>query len=684
MTRTILLYFFFISLLPLEAQKKSPIVFQGNKKFDDIALKNLITKELQNYEKTQDISYIDDAAFKLFLHYKKQGYYFAKVNYFRQQKNIIFSIKEFFPVIIKNIRISSQNKKPLSYPREKLREFLTNKAKAHFQKTEILQDKSGIDNFYLSEGYLQETSEIQYLFTPPAPNSREVEIAIIISENERFYIDTLDFVGNTVFSEQELKKALSFHGSKVFTPRIHHTFATILRDFYREFGYAQVKVKANIKKGKREKGIRQGNTIHFTITEGQKYSINDIKLQGNKRTKDYVILRQLVIQKGDIYNLKKIQKSERNIQSTQLFLWTEFIEKVHKESNTLDLIISMKERNSKILTVNLGYDITYGVVGGVTFENNNFFGTGQKFIFSADSTIAGGELFKSSVSAGIEEPFLFGNHTWALECKTEVSFEETPSYTVFDRGGSLTFKKKYNKNITIFLGYKILWSEILELKEGITEEEAEEGISFFSTFHQKFVLNFRNEQSYPTSGSFHFIEFEESLTFLASEQDYIKVSAGTAWYFNPIGRIVIATSLRGAVGVPFGDTNQLPIQKRFFSGGATTIRSFKEKQLPPLNQQDKPVGGEGLFIATLELRIPIYNSLGTTLFIDGGQIIPTIRTWKDYKVDNLRYAIGAGLWYNTPIGPIGLTFGINPDRKPTPRGKEEDLFVWFLTIGFSI
>ena len=248
-------------------------------------------------------------------------------------------------------------------------------------------------------------------------------------------------------------------------------------------------------------------------------------------------------------------------------------------------------------------------------------------------------------------------------------------------GGELGFRKKFNHIFSVKFGYMALWSDILEVEEGI--DDTEKGLSFFSSFKQKLIINLRDNPTYPTSGSYHFIEWEESLTAIGSDVDYIKFYAHTAWYFHLWSRWVLSFALRGGVIVPFNDTEQIPIQRRYFSGGINSIRSFKEKQLPPLDSSDNPIGGEGIFLFSTELRIPIYENFGTSLFFDTGQIIPIVRRFSDYRIDHLKYAVGFSLWYNTPIGPIGLDIGFNPDRETTPSGDKEALFAWYLAVGFT-
>ena len=660
-------------------------IFQGNKKYSGDDLKSLVDAEKKKYIETSDISYIDDASFVILSYYRNEGHFFAYVDYEIEDSRVIFQIKEYNQVLVKEISIVSEiENKKLSFKIEDLEKFLTKPSllsKHYFNKAQISSDKGSLDAFYVNEGYLEQKSLLKYHFSPEKPNSTEVIIEVAINEGPRFYLDKVEFYGNSAFSEEKLKNILKFNESKVYFPRLHQNLSDILKDFYRENGYAKVKITTEVNDIEQSRSNeRVGRQVLFNIKEDEKNYVRDISIQGNEFTRNYVIFRQMDISKGDLYNIAKIRSSQQNLNDTKLFVWIE-VEEKFVGNNQVDLLFSVKERNNKSLTFNLGYDTTYGVTGGAVFEHINIFGSNKRFLFSVDSTIVPAELSKSEVSSILFEPQLLGSSVWSGQLKAFALYEETPSYIVFDRGTGIQAENKISRNLTLQLGYNITWSQILDVEPGVEEEE---GTTFLSTLHQKLIFNFRDNDGYPTSGSYHFIEFEESLTAIGADVDYLKFYLHNAWYFDIGGICVLSFAVRGGVIFPFGGSDKVPIQKRFFSGGAESVRSYKTKQMPPWNEKDLPIGGEGIFLASTEIRIPIYGSVGMSLFADTGQLMLEVRDFEDYRISKLNHAVGASLWYNTPIGPIRVDFGINPDRKTNPlTGTKEDMFAWYISIGFS-
>jgi outer membrane translocation and assembly module TamA len=123
------------------------------------------------------------------------------------------------------------------------------------------------------------------------------------------------------------------------------------------------------------------------------------------------------------------------------------------------------------------------------------------------------------------------------------------------------------------------------------------------------------------------------------------------------------------------EATALPIDERFFNGGATTVRSFGERDLGPHDNHGHPVGGEFFTVFNVEYTFPIFGELQGAVFTDAGNLLPTS---EDIGLNDMRYAIGAGLRYKLPVGPIRLDYGINPDPRP-----DEDFGAFHFSFGFA-
>jgi len=123
------------------------------------------------------------------------------------------------------------------------------------------------------------------------------------------------------------------------------------------------------------------------------------------------------------------------------------------------------------------------------------------------------------------------------------------------------------------------------------------------------------------------------------------------------------------------EATAIPIDERFFNGGATTVRSFGERDLGPHDRKGNPIGGEFLTVFNIEYTFPIFGELQGALFTDAGNLLPTS---EEPGLDDMRYAVGAGLRYKLPIGPVRLDYGVNPDPH-----EDEDFGAFHFSFGFA-
>jgi outer membrane protein assembly factor BamA len=123
------------------------------------------------------------------------------------------------------------------------------------------------------------------------------------------------------------------------------------------------------------------------------------------------------------------------------------------------------------------------------------------------------------------------------------------------------------------------------------------------------------------------------------------------------------------------EATAIPIDERFFIGGATTVRSFGERDLGPHDNHGHPVGGEFYTVFNAEYTFPIFGELQGAIFTDAGNLLPSS---EDIGLSDMRYAIGAGLRYKLPVGPIRLDYGVNPDPH-----EFEDFGAFHFSFGFA-
>ena len=176
----------------------------------------------------------------------------------------------------------------------------------------------------------------------------------------------------------------------------------------------------------------------------------------------------------------------------------------------------------------------------------------------------------------------------------------------------------------------------------------------------------------PTRGLVLRGRVEHSTTALISDFSFVKLLLEARHYLPLSQRVLFATRLKLGGIDPYGESTDVPFNVRFFAGGPGSVRGFALNRLGPLNQDGDPIGGMSLIEGSFELRFPLFGEFGAVLFVDFGNVFRSPFT---YRLGDLRYAVGPGLRYNTPVGPVRLDVGIIVDRR-----ADED----FGRIEFSI
>ena len=178
----------------------------------------------------------------------------------------------------------------------------------------------------------------------------------------------------------------------------------------------------------------------------------------------------------------------------------------------------------------------------------------------------------------------------------------------------------------------------------------------------------RDNPRRPRKGYIAQTSLSTATDLLGSEVEYLKAT-GRLGYYLPVGDNTLRLGARAGMISPTGDTAAIPIDLRFFSGGPDSVRSFQERSLGLHDPTSgDPVGGNfyTLFNVEYEVPLPLFDGLSIVPFADAGNLLFDD---SDASLDDLRYAIGLGLRYETPIGPLRAEYGFNPDQRPgEPQG----------------
>jgi outer membrane translocation and assembly module TamA len=197
-----------------------------------------------------------------------------------------------------------------------------------------------------------------------------------------------------------------------------------------------------------------------------------------------------------------------------------------------------------------------------------------------------------------------------------------------------------------------------------------------SSVASSLIRDTRNDALEPTSGSLIGTDAEVAARSLGSDLGFLKTFVQGFNYRQLRGSRgpVLALGTRVGLGTAFsrsenGQTidDAIPLSERFYAGGDSTVRGFALDRLGPLDRNGFPLGGQGLIVLNAEMRIPVRGGLGAVAFIDVGNVALQVN---EFNIADTRGAVGFGLRYRSPVGPIRIDLGMKLDRRQVPPDNE--------------
>ncbi|MBL8991818.1 MAG: outer membrane protein assembly factor BamA [Spirochaetia bacterium] len=264
------------------------------------------------------------------------------------------------------------------------------------------EDKQKILYYYRKNGYINAKlldTKLSYRWRDPNKKEvREVYIDFKVSEGEKFYFGDLAIRGMKLFSEEEIRKRLRRKAGEIFNQEIHDSDLQALNVMYQERGYIFARVTPI------ETVDEKTNRLSylFDIYEGDKAHLERIFITGNDKTKDFVILRELDIKEGEIFNALKIRRSAEKVMNLQYFKNVIPDYKPGSVEGLMNLVFNVEEQRTGIISAGAGFGTSSGISFNAEIRENNFLGLGQSIGVKAEF----GEIRKV-LSFNFTEPWIF-------------------------------------------------------------------------------------------------------------------------------------------------------------------------------------------------------------------------------------------------------------------------------------
>ena len=496
-----------------------------------------------------------------------------------------------------------------------------------------------------------------------------VQVIYHVLENPTY--SKLNLVGNTVIDKQKINALFNLEEGSVVNLKDINRRVLKLEEEYRQAGYILARVT--------DVHMDQDGTLNLTVNEG---TVEDFKVKGNVKTKDYVITREMRLKKGQPFNAKDARRSMQRIYNLGYFEDVNVKLNPGKEPNSVEVEISVVEMNTGTFGIGAGYSSADGFVGMISIGDKNFRGIGDRINIRWEF---GGEDNKN-YDFSYTRPWLDDKETMATIQLYDITNEyadynidgdEIARYDKKRRGQELTLSRRtedefISNYITIknrddiykgeadgYEGDVDQYYEPQFNKESTTnghsgymesyypkdyKERRKENFGVTRSITLGRVLDSRDNIYDPHEGKRISYSIEHA-GFMGGDFDFTKFTADYRYYYRAGGESVWALNL--GAGYADGD---MPLSQRFSMGGSDTLRGYEDDQFR----------GNSMVKATLEYRFPIVKKVQGVLFTDNGYAWDK-RHEDDFDFGLIKNSFGVGLRINSPLGPVKLDYGYGDD-----------------------
>lgn len=669
--------------------------FEGNHRFSRRKLLRVLDIE----ETGLPLGFFDNAPKTIENFYKDRGHYFARAackverHEAEDECRLTFTIDEGPRLAVERIEFRGEN--PLD-EKELRGQMLTRERYAWgllgrgVLRDEILQeDLEAIRSLFHRSGYHEaEVGEPRIRF---GREKKRAFIEIEVRPGPITRIDGIEVCGNESIPDEALLKQMETRAGLPLDPLQLKEDCRSIADAYGGLGRIETKVKSHILSG----GKGEPVTVRIEIAEGEAVKVDDVVLSGNRRTRDEFIMRELTVDRGEPVDPEAILRSRRRLQGLGYFRRVEVrVVEDPEDSGARDFLVKVEEKKTAGISFGAGYSTEDGVRGFLELYQRNVVGRGLDGSLRIEVN-----KDEQKFSARFREPYLLGRRLEATASSFYQSREEL-SYHLGKLAGAFSIVRSFSPRLKGTLRYELEIYNLYNVKPDVRLTPLDQGESSIGTLSAIAVWDGRDDPILPSRGLFASLDADISHGALGTDATFARVTATLSGYIPAPGGSVVALRARAGYAGSFRRVNEIPIHKRFFLGGGTSMRGFSRNRVGPVGVEGNTVGGTILLNVNAEIRVPIAFGLWIAGFFDAGNTFLEGRPPKqnltlayEYSLEgrdggyliegyeisasSIRTSAGAGLRYITPIGPLSLDLGLNLDPNP-----EEDQWHVHFNVGY--
>ena len=536
--------------------------------------------------------------------------------------------------------------------------------KRYFDRRAFEADLKRIVAFYRDRGFPDARVESFDVQLNDAQD--KVDVTVNIVEGEPIRVETIALRGFDVIPadrQRLLQEGMPLQPGRPLDRQLATASRERALNALRDDGYPYAEVSVE----EQEAGPRQRRLI-FEATPGVLARFGEIDIRGYASVSENVIRRQLTFKPGDRFTRSRLRESQRKLYGLELFEFVnvEPLEEPVLMNEEVPVRITVAEGKHQKITTGVGYGTEEQARARARWDHRNIFGGAQQ---------VGVEGKWSSLDRGVRvdyrEPFFLSSRL-SLNFDAQAWQAKEPVYDSKQVGGRAVLRYQPNQ--------QTFWTFSLsnERQQSTIEPEALADFTVrddlialgldpttggskgtLSAIAIDFSRTTTNSVLNATSGYVLNGHLEQAGKWLWGSYNFWSATAEGRHFLTFGRRVTLANRLRiGAIMPTEADEANVPFYRRFFLGGSSSIRGWGRFDVSPLSD-GFPIGGLSMVEGSSEVRLPLAGKFGAVAFFDFGNVW---RESKNLDFGDLRYAVGPGIRYQTPIGPARLDIGyqLNP------------------------
>ncbi|HEV8419046.1 MAG TPA: outer membrane protein assembly factor BamA [Candidatus Udaeobacter sp.] len=518
-------------------------------------------------------------------------------------------------------------------------------------EVQLEQDLDKVREYYQNHGFIDVAiKEVRKDRTPKGP----MIITIVIAEGPQYHVSKLSITGYEHTTDSRVRAFLKMKEGSVYSPKQLHDDAKAVADAYGSGGYVDLVITPE--------GTPAGPAlidVHYLIEEGPRSFVNRVNIEGNTRTKDKVIRREVLVAPGDVFNTVRVDTTKKRLENLGYFAKVETYPEDTDIPGRKDLTVLVQEKRTGSLSFGGGFSTVDKLVGFAELTQGNF------DMFNWPSFTGGGQKFRLRIQYGTErkdfilaitEPYFLDRR---LSLSGQAFYNEanylSAEYNQRNYGVLFELRKPINAYMYGTLGYMLQDVDIFDVDPTASEFiQSQKGSSVESKILSSLVFDSRDNPLLSRRGQR--ITFSPMIAggFLGGDtQIYAFDLEGSQYFRLPKDTILLINGEISTVS-QWGSGTQVPIYERLFLGGSNNLRGFPFREVGPQDENGEPVGGQSLARATFEWTFPIIEKARGALFYDMGFVNSS--AWS-FGFNHMASDVGVGIRLDLPIGPLRLDYG---------------------------